>query len=64
MNGWVIAEWVAWALSAYLLLWILFDAIRVSREYDEDFLLSSREGYDELLEQTEHARSANGAGGR
>jgi len=62
MNGWIIAEWAAWALSAYLLLWILLDAIRVSREHDEDFLLSSREGYDELVDENETAGS-NGANG-
>ncbi|GMQ76523.1 MAG: hypothetical protein BMS9Abin01_1803 [Gammaproteobacteria bacterium] len=62
MNGWIIAEWVAWAISAYLLLWILLDAIRVSREHDEDFLLSSREGYDELVDENQTAGS-NGASG-
>ncbi|EAP76815.1 MULTISPECIES: hypothetical protein [Roseovarius] len=47
---WILLEYAAWAASACLLLWMLVDAARVNREYDEDTLLSSREGIDELLE--------------
>lgn len=47
---WVMLEYAAWAVSAVLLLWMLADAARVNREFDEDTLLSSREGVDELLE--------------
>lgn len=47
---WIILEYGAWAISAVLLLWMLADAARINREYDEDTLLSSREGIDELLE--------------
>jgi hypothetical protein len=32
---------------------MLMDAIRINREYDEDLLISSREGADELLEADE-----------
>lgn len=44
MNFWNILSYVAWGLSALLFLWIIADALRVAKEYDEDFLLSSREG--------------------
>lgn len=50
MALWQLATYVAWVLSALILGWILFDLIRVGREYDEDFLLSAREGSDELLD--------------
>lgn len=50
MDFWDILSYTAWILSAGLLLWILMDTIRVNREYDEDLLISSREGADELLE--------------
>ena len=50
MDAWQIAGYAAWAISALLLGWMVLDAIRVNREYTEDLLLSSREGYDELLE--------------
>ena len=43
-------EYAAWAIAALLLLWMVMDAARVNREFDEDVLLSSREGIDELLE--------------
>jgi hypothetical protein len=47
---WILLEYAAWALSATLLLWMVLDAIRVNREFEEEALLSSREGIDELLE--------------
>ena len=54
MDIWDIASYAAWAASALLLLWMLVDAVRVNREYDESLLLSSREGSDELLEREQH----------
>jgi len=39
-----ILPYAAWAISAALLGWIVFDALRVSKKYDEEFLMSSREG--------------------
>lgn len=54
MDFWDILSYAAWAGSALLLLWMVADAIRVSREYDENLLLSSREGSDELLERDAH----------
>ena len=50
MDIWDILSYAAWAGSAALLIWMLMDTIRVNREYDEDILISSREGADELLE--------------
>jgi hypothetical protein len=44
MDIWAILSYAAWGLSGFIFLWILVDAVRVSREFDEDFLLSSREG--------------------
>ncbi|MBD3635407.1 MAG: hypothetical protein HUJ23_10945 [Methylophaga sp.] len=51
MIWWDILSYAAWIISGLLLLWILADAISVSREFDEELLVSSREGADELLEQ-------------
>lgn len=53
MDIWTLMEYAAWILSAALLLWMVADMVRVNREYDEDLLLSSREGADELLAQLE-----------
>ena len=44
-----ILEWSAWIISAGLGAWMVYDAIKVSREYDEEFLTTSIEGTDELL---------------
>jgi hypothetical protein len=44
-----ILEWSAWIISAGLGTWMLYDAIKVSREYDEEFITTSVEGTDELL---------------
>jgi hypothetical protein len=49
MNIWTILEWVAWALSALMLIWMLVDAYRVGRQFSEEALLSSKEGVDELF---------------
>lgn len=51
MIYWEVLSYAAWIVSGFLLLWILVDAINVSREFDEELLISSREGADELLEQ-------------
>ncbi|WP_024275664.1 MULTISPECIES: hypothetical protein [unclassified Hyphomicrobium] len=44
MNSFVLLEYAAWALSAILGLWMLFDMISTDRSYDEELLTSSREG--------------------
>jgi hypothetical protein len=44
MNSFQILEYVAWAISVLLGLWMLIDLIRTNRAYSEKLLLSSREG--------------------
>lgn len=44
MGFFNILTYLAWAISAILLVWIVVDAFSVSKQYDEDFLMSSREG--------------------
>jgi hypothetical protein len=44
-----VAEYLAWIISALLAAWMLFDAVKVSREHSEEFLTTSVEGTDELL---------------
>jgi hypothetical protein len=40
----------AWIISAVLGAWMLYDAMKTGREYDEEFLTTSVEGTDELLD--------------
>jgi hypothetical protein len=49
MNVWQILEYVAWALSALMLLWMVLDAYKVGQQFTEEQLLSSKEGVDELF---------------
>jgi hypothetical protein len=49
-----VLEYAAWAVSAALGGWMLFDAVKVTRGHDEEFLTTSVEGTDELLYQIEH----------
>ena len=51
MNFWQLLSYAAWGISGLLLFWMLADMVRVAKEYDEDFLMSSREGADELAEK-------------
>jgi hypothetical protein len=44
MNSFQLLEYAAWALSAILGLWMLFDMIKTNRTYTEDLLTSSKEG--------------------
>lgn len=44
MSIWDILSDSAWIISAALLIWIVKDAISVSQKYDEEYLMSSREG--------------------
>jgi hypothetical protein len=46
---WDALEWIAWAVSAVIFIWMLYDGWRVGQDYSEDMLLSSREGMDELI---------------
>lgn len=56
MAIWDLIELAAWAGSGVLLLWMILDAVRVGREFDEDILLSSREGdLEAVAESSRHA---------
>lgn len=48
MSFWDILVYVAWSLSAAMLIWMLIDAFMVSSQYDEEYLMSSREGDDDV----------------
>lgn len=56
MNQFQYLELAAWAISALLGLWMLFDMIRTNANYSDDVLLSSREGEieDELIIDPTH----------
>ncbi|MDY0882093.1 hypothetical protein ACFPL7_21115 [Dongia soli] len=57
MDFWDILQYAAWAAAALLVLWMVFDAIRISQHFSEDVLTSSQEGIDELALQQEQHRS-------
>ena len=48
---WDILEWAAWAISAAIFIWMVYDAWHVGQGYSEEMLLSSREGVDELVDK-------------
>jgi len=51
MNIFSILGYACWIASALLLLWIVVDFFKTNSQFEEDFLLSSREGHDEITEQ-------------
>lgn len=53
MSFWDVLTYVAWSLSAIMLVWMVVDAFMVSSQYDEEFLMSSREGEDEVMHGVE-----------
>ncbi len=53
MSKWDLLTYAAWSLSAIMLVWMVVDAIMVSSQYDEEFLLSSREGEDDIVHGVE-----------
>ncbi|MFN0317573.1 MAG: hypothetical protein ACKVQA_21315 [Burkholderiales bacterium] len=44
MNVWTLLNYAAWIVSILLFGWMILDAIAVNKQYEEDFLMSSREG--------------------
>ena len=48
MSVWDVIELAAWVLSAAIALWMIADVVRVSREYDEEFLTTAVEIDDPL----------------
>ncbi|CAG0956416.1 hypothetical protein MTYP_00485 [Methylophilaceae bacterium] len=53
MSFWDILTYVAWSLSAIMLMWMVVDAFMISSQYDEEFLMSSREGEDDVMHGVE-----------
>ena len=65
MDIWHLTSYGCWVGSALLLGWMFMDFLKVNKEHDEDFLLSSREGHDEILEQERmHAEERDEEKGR
>jgi hypothetical protein len=44
MKFWDILVYAAWSISAVMLVWMVVDAFMISSQYDEEYLMSSREG--------------------
>ncbi len=55
-GTWDLIQAAAWLISIALLLWMVWDAIRVGQKYSEDVLTSSQEGVDELVQQQNKGR--------
>ncbi|MET1025588.1 MAG: hypothetical protein ABWY00_00365 [Dongiaceae bacterium] len=57
MDFWDILQYAAWAAAGLLVLWMVFDAVKVSSRFSEDVLTSSQEGIDELVvQQDQHVK--------
>ena len=52
MTGAGILNLLAWVLSALIAGWLILDMVRVSRDYDEEQLLSIPETFD-AVDETE-----------
>jgi hypothetical protein len=62
MSIFVLLGYACWVGSFLVLLWMFLDFLKTNSNYDEDFLLSSREGHDEITEQEKmHAVERDGA---
>ena len=48
---WITLSYVAWAISAVLVLWMAYDWFKTDTTYGEDQLTSSREGEIELTQE-------------
>jgi hypothetical protein len=53
-----VLEWAAWIISAVLAVWMVYDMLKTGRSYDEEFLTTSVEGTDELLDPSATAGGA------
>jgi len=51
MNIFSLLGYACWIASALLLLWMVVDFFKTNSQFEEDFLLRSREGHDEITEQ-------------
>jgi hypothetical protein len=48
---WTILSYVAWAVSAVLALWMLYDWYKIDTSFSEEALTSSREGEIEAVSE-------------
>lgn len=55
-GPWDVIQALAWLVSIALLAWMVVDAFRTSRAFNEDVLASSQEGVDELLAHNDRVR--------
>ncbi len=46
---WDMLGMAAWVIAAAIFLWMVWDFFVVNAKYDENILISSREGVDELF---------------
>jgi hypothetical protein len=51
MNIFGLLGYACWIASGLILLWMVVDFFKTNSQFEEDFLLSSREGHDEITEQ-------------
>ena len=59
MGFWNILMYLAWGLSAIMLAWMVVDAFMVSSQYDEEYLMSSREGGEDDVVHGVHLEEEN-----
>ena len=48
---WITLSYIAWAISAVLVLWMVYDWFKTDSAYSEDQLTSSREGEIEAVQE-------------
>ena len=59
MGFWNVLMYLAWGLSAIMLAWMVVDAFMVSSQYDEEYLMSSREGGEDDVVHGVHLEEEN-----
>ena len=59
MGFWDIIVYVAWSLSAVMLVWMVVDSFMISSQYDEEYLMSSREGGEDDVFHGVHLEEGN-----
>ncbi len=59
MRFWDILVYAAWSLSAVMLVWMVVDAFMISSQYDEEYLMSSREGGEDDVVHGVHLEEGN-----
>ncbi|HEY9269221.1 MAG TPA: hypothetical protein VIO39_07215 [Methylotenera sp.] len=51
--------YAAWSASAIMLVWMVVDAFMISSQYDEEYLMSSREGGEDDVVHGTHLEEGN-----